>query len=485
MKKKSLAWNSFIYSFKSILGILFPLITFPYVTNVLGPENIGRVEYANSITNYFIFLAALGITTYAIRTGAPVKKDRRALSKLATEMFVINCVSAVVAYIGVFTVCRINFLSGYGILILINSITILCNTIGMEWVYNVVEDFTYITIRYIVVHILAIVFLFVFVKEPEDYIWYSLYILLANGGSGIVNAVSLRKYVDLFSVKFRELELCRHVKPIFLLFSISIVSTIFANLDTTMLGAMCGDREVGLYQAGMKIDRVVMGVLAAVSTVMFARVSASGGKDQSGALERLLKNFNGVMMLIAAPLSFGLSCISLDLADFLFADGFAKSGIVLMIISINILNSAVGRVYGHQVLLSRGEDTLYFWITAGSLLINVVINLALIPTMGCIAAAISTVVSNTASACACVFFASKYISVAPMLRDTVKYSLIACVFFGIEYLLRCALGRNTIQMFVTIFVCAVSYAGALLLTKDKYLTFVLGMVKGKIRRRNT
>lgn len=477
-------WNSIIYSFKSILGILFPLITFPYVTRILGPDNIGRVEYANSISNYFIYFAALGIATYAVRMGAPIKKDRKALSRLATEMFVINSISTVLAYLGVFIVCRINVFSKYGILILINSLTIIFNTIGMEWIYNVVEDFTYITLRYIVVQLLSIVFLFTTVKEPDDYIWYSFYILLSNGGSGIINAISSKKYVDLFSFKIKELELRKHVKPILLLFSISIVSTIFVNLDTTMLGIMSGDKEVGLYQAGIKIDRIVIGIIAAISTVMFARVSATNGKNQSRELEFLLKDFNGIMMLIAAPLSFGLSCIAPSVTNFLFTNGFEKSGLVLMIISINILNSAIARVYGHQILLSRGRDALYFGITVVSLVVNVLINYIYIPTLGCIAAAISTVVSNLFSAFACVFFAAKYIKVGSMLKSTIKYCLIASVFFAIEYLLKCLFGRNTVQMMLVICVCVVYYFGVLFFTGDRYMQFMINIIKSIKRRKS-
>lgn len=475
--KKSFACNTLIYALKSVMGIIFPLITFPYVSRVLGPENLGRVEYANSICNYFIFFAALGIATYAVRSGAAIRNDRRLLSKLATEMFVINCVSTVVAYIGLFILCGINVLSGYGILIFINSLTIVCNTIGMEWVYNVVENFTYITIRYIVIHILGIVFLFSFVKEPNDYIWYSVYILLANGGSGIINAISVRKYVDLFSVKIRDLELQKHIKPVLLLFSISIASTIFANLDTTMLGAMCGDKEVGLYQAGLKIDRVVIGVIAAVSAVMFARVTSLNGQEHSVTFARMLNDFNGIMVLIAAPFSFGLSCIAWNISDFLFAEGYEKSRVVLMIISFNILSSAIGRIYGHQILLSKGKDALYFWITTGALLVNTLINFALIPTLGCIAAAISTVISNLLSVCACIWGGAKYIRVGPMLRDAAKYIIFSSVFFVIEYLLRCIIGRNTIQMIAVIGVCVVYYIGILILTKDKYMQIVIKMLE--------
>lgn len=480
-EKKKLMWNSFIYTFKSILGILFPMITFPYVSRVLGPENIGRVEYANSVSNYFIFLAALGITTYGVRTGAQIAQDRKALSKFATEMFIINVISTIVAYIAFFIVCRINVLSNYGLLIFINSLIIVCNTIGMEWVFNVMEDFTYITVRYIIVNLFAIAFLFVFVKKPEDYIWYSVYILIANGSSGVVNAFALRRYVDLFVTKITELELKKHIKPIFLLFSISIVSVIYANLDTTMLGRLRGNVEVGLFQSGMKIDKIVMSILAAISTVMFARISSMSTQSQRLEYEKLISDFNGILMLVAAPLSFGLSCISISLTNVLLSEEYQKSGIVLMIISLNVLSSAFGRVYGHQILLTQKKDKEYFWVTLGSLFINVIINVLFIPSLGCIATAISTVIANIFSGVLCVCLSAKLINIKPMIMTAAKYILISAVFFVIEYGLNTILGENMLKMCLTIIVCALYYLGMLLLLKDRYILSVMKMLRFKKR----
>ena len=100
MKVRSLKFNSIVNITKTVLGIIFPLITFPYASRILGATGIGRVDYANSIANYFILFASLGISTYAIREGAKVRDDKEKLNQLATEVFVINSISTVVAYIG-------------------------------------------------------------------------------------------------------------------------------------------------------------------------------------------------------------------------------------------------------------------------------------------------------------------------------------------------------------------------------------------------
>ena len=70
MKYKSLKINALLNSFRSILNILFPIITFPYVSRVLQVKGIGIYNFSNSVISYFLLIAALGINTYAIREGA-------------------------------------------------------------------------------------------------------------------------------------------------------------------------------------------------------------------------------------------------------------------------------------------------------------------------------------------------------------------------------------------------------------------------------
>ena len=56
--------------------VLFPLISFPYISRVLGVEGIGKFQYCTSVISYFTLFSSLGINTYAIREAAKVRGDR-------------------------------------------------------------------------------------------------------------------------------------------------------------------------------------------------------------------------------------------------------------------------------------------------------------------------------------------------------------------------------------------------------------------------
>ena len=99
MKRKSLSVNAALNSIRSILNMLFPLITYPYITAVLSVEELGKYNFSLSIVNYFALIAGLGVSSYAIREGARIRDDKRALADFANQMLEINLVSMFTAYI--------------------------------------------------------------------------------------------------------------------------------------------------------------------------------------------------------------------------------------------------------------------------------------------------------------------------------------------------------------------------------------------------
>ena len=83
MKQASIKKNTFYNALKTFSSILFPLITFPYISRVLQPENVGRINFGLSIVSYFSLIATLGITTYAIRECSAIRDDKDQFEKTA------------------------------------------------------------------------------------------------------------------------------------------------------------------------------------------------------------------------------------------------------------------------------------------------------------------------------------------------------------------------------------------------------------------
>ena len=122
-------------------SILFPLISFRYVSQILGPVGTGKVSFATSFITYFNMFAQLGIPTYGIRTCAKVRDDKTELSRTVHELLTINLFLSLIAYITLAVVLlTVPRFQEDRILYVIISSTIILNTIGVEWLYRGLEQ---------------------------------------------------------------------------------------------------------------------------------------------------------------------------------------------------------------------------------------------------------------------------------------------------------------------------------------------------------
>jgi O-antigen/teichoic acid export membrane protein len=96
MKENSIKRNAFFNVVYTIVNMVFPLITYPYVTRVLSAVGMGKVSFFSSVSNYAIMFGSLGISTYGIRAVAKVRDDEKELSKVTSELFWLNIIITVI-----------------------------------------------------------------------------------------------------------------------------------------------------------------------------------------------------------------------------------------------------------------------------------------------------------------------------------------------------------------------------------------------------
>ena len=303
-KQKSLNVNMLLNFLKTIFTTVFPLITFKYVTSVLGKEGIGAINFSNSIIQYFSIFAALGISTYAIRECAKVRNSNEKISLLSSELFSINIISTLISYsILFFIVLFVPALSTNRILILILSVSIICTTLGTEWVNIVYEDFLYITIRTIFFQIFTFVLVIFFVKNQTDIFKYALISSFSSFVINFLNYMYVKKYVNL-KLLFNK-KLLRHLKPIFTIFAMNIAISIYVTSDITILGFLRGETEVGLYTVSSKIYSCIKTILASVISVTIPRFAYIIDSNKEEYLVQL-KSIFSIILLFGIPIVVGI-----------------------------------------------------------------------------------------------------------------------------------------------------------------------------------
>ena len=478
--QKSIKKNAILNSIKTFLSLCFPLITFPYSTRILGPENIGKVNFAQSVVSYFSIFATLGIWSYAVREAAKVRDDRQKLNQFAFEIFTINMTATIGAYLLLFAATMaIPKLADYRMLILVCSMQIVFSTLGMEWIYSAMEDYFYTTVRSLAFQILSLTLLFLLVKAKSDYLWYAAIHVIASVGSNLFNFVHARKYISFRHCGKRVIK--KHLKPILTLFAFAIASSIFTTLDTTMLGFLSDDTQVGYYAAGLKLVRMIRNLFPAVFTVLFARLAyyhAHGDEESIATLSQKTLCFN---FCFALPIATGLFLLMNPLILLFCGTAYLATIPVARIMCPFIVFSACSGFLGGGILIAYGKESIYLLTIIIAAAIDFLLNILLIPKHGANGAAFATLVTEAFI----LFFYLIYLrSFIRKLRLAVPFMqfMAASLIMGVAvYVTSTRLSNAVMQLIVPTVVGMIVYGCILILFRNKYLLDQLKDITNKLK----
>ena len=393
VKQKSLTINMIMNVILTMSSLIFPLITFPYVSRIVGVEGIGKVTFATSVITYFSMFAQLGIPTYGIRACAKVRDDKEKLSKTVHEIFMINIITCIISYIAFGIVLTIvpKFASDK-ILFLVISSTILLNTLGIEWLFKALEHYTYITIRSIIFKFIALIAMFLFIHSKEDYVLYGAVSILAASASNVLNFLYLPKLIHIKPIG--NYNLFQHMKMILVFFALSVATTIYTNLDNVMLGFMTNDIEVGYYTASVKVKGILVSVVTAVSTVLLPRASYYVDKGFIKELYDIAKKAMSFVMLIAIPFVVYFTIYAKECILLLSGDKFMGAVAPMQIIMPTLLFIGITNILGIQIMVPLGKERQVLYSTICGAIADLILNIIFIPQYGAIGAAIGTLVAE-------------------------------------------------------------------------------------------
>lgn len=479
---KSLKLNAFLNGLRSLLSVIFPLITFPYISRVLSVSGIGKYNFSNSVISYFMLIAALGINSYAIREGAKYRNNEQKINQFANEIFTINTCSAVVAYICLF-VCLIVFskLHSYLICILIYSIQIGFSVISVDWLFTIYEDFAYITIRSILFQIISIILLFIFVRHSNDYLNYAAITVFSAVGSNILNFYKAEKEHGIHLVFHFNWK--KHMTPIFILFTANIAGLIYVNSDITLLGLLKNNYIVGVYSISSRIYAIIKSVLSAVLLVSVPRLALLYGNKKISKYKKLLLKLTNVLVLLTLPAMVGLVMLSKQIILIIAGNHFLRSVISLQILAIAYIFSILAWILSDCVLIPAKREKYMLHSMTVSAIVNIVFNIIMIPYWAEKAAAISTVLSEL------IMFTSNYhyskdivkeVFTSKDLLRTFVDSLIGCIGIIVVCLgINAAFSSLIIETVLSVLLSVLAYGLVLILLKNPYAS---SMVKQSFDR---
>ena len=480
MKKKSIGVNAVLNGFRSILNILFPIITFPYVSRVLLVKGIGIYNFSNSIVSYFLLIAGLGINTYAIREGAKLRENRNKITQFASQVFTINICSTVLAYLLLF-ICLILFsrLHNYLSCILIFSLQIFFTTIGTEWIYQIYEDYSYITVRSVVFQIISLILLFVFVRGPQDYLKYAAITVFSTVGSNVLNFIHARRYCHIRLVWHFNWKV--HLGPIIILFFASIANMIYVNSDITLLGLMKNNYIVGIYSVSSKVYQIVKTLISAILIVTVPRLAMLFGKQKMGEYKDILIKLSNTLVLLALPASTGLFMLAREVVLIISGPKYLRSINSLQILCFAYIFSILAWILSDCVLIPAKREKYVLRSMSASAILNIVINIILIPSWNENAAALSTVLAEFSMFVVNYHYAKdivKDIFISKTLLHTFTSSIIGCAGIVLICVL-CNLSFRSliIKTIFSVVLSVIMYGAILVLLNNKFAISILDRIK--------
>lgn len=486
MKKKSLGVNAFLNGLRSVLNLIFPLITFPYVSRVLSVSGIGIYNFSNTYIGYFVLIAGLGIETYAVREGAKYRENNNKIDEFSSQVFSLNMIATLVAYLLLFASLIIfKNVHNYVSCILIFSLQILFTTIGTEWIYTIYEDYTYITVRSIIFKIISIILLFLLVKKPEDYLIYAAITVFSAVGSNLLNFIHAKSFVDIRLTTKTKWRI--HLKPILIIFASSVAVTIYVYSDTTILGLIKNDYAVGIYSTSVKIYQMAQGLLSALLTVTIPRLAFLWGQRRVGEYNQVLSKVLDSLGILVLPAAIGLIMLSKEIVLIIASEKYIPSVNALRIISWAIIFSIFSWIFSDCVLIPAKRENLVLRNTVITAIENIVLNFVLIPFMSYDGTSLSTVIAELTAMIMNGYSCRDIIKPVIFKKNTLKNlldSVVGCMGIVVICLL-CDLGFKSliIKTILSVVLSIVMYGAILVLLKNKNAYSLLNRVKTAIENK--
>ncbi|MBR6188685.1 MAG: flippase [Prevotella sp.] len=399
--------KNFLYS--SILttaGYIFPLITFPYVSRVLGVTNIGICNFVDSIINYFVLFSMLGIQNTGIREIARKRGDRTGLSKAFYSIIGLNIILVIiVATTLVVSIQVVPQFAEHKALMYIGLAKLLFASSMIDWFYRGLENFRYITIRNIVIRCFFVVAVFVFIREKDDYVIYFALAAITEGLNALVNCIHARKYLTFV---LKDIHPLKYLKSCLTLGSYSLLTSMYTSFNVVFLGFVTNTTEVGLYATATKLHKIIIGFLLAFTAVMLPRMSnlLAEGKTQEFR-EKISKSFS-VLIYFSFPLIVISSVFASEIIDIISGSGYEKAAIPLTIIMPLVFIIGFEQILVVQILIALKKDRVILVNAIIGAIVGVMVNLLIVKSMGCVGSSLAWLLSEVSVMISAVMVAKRY-----------------------------------------------------------------------------
>lgn len=439
-----------------IVTVLSPLIVTPYISRVLGAEEIGKYSYAYSLAYYFVLVANLGITTHGSRRIAEVKNNDTAYQRRFSDLFWLHIINASIVSI----IYIIAVLAGMNrsnmTLSLIMTFYVFSSVFDVKWLFYGLENFKVTVLRSVIIKILYIIMIFIFVKTHNDIESYTF--IIAFVAYFLAEAslfVMLPRYGKIQKPNFETMK--KEILPLVLLFIPSVANLLLRHFDKLMLGWMSTYEQLGMYENTDKIFLVLVTLITSIGDVMMPRISNLLASEDPSKADKLFTNALRVAIIVSCALAFGIMSIANEFVPLFFGDEFLGCIKLLTWIAPTIIMLTFSNLIRKQYLIPRYLEKVYLTATISSLIINIIANAYFIPKFGAMGAVYGTIIAEMSVIMIQFIMIRKQFNYKPYIADLIKYFVIGLIMYMSVRLVSQIHAKPIIIVIIEIFTGTVVY----------------------------
>lgn len=443
----SIKKNFFYSSILTTANYIFPLITYPYVSRILGVTNIGLYNFVDSIINYFIMFSMMGIGIIGIREIAATQENKNEKNKVFSSLFILNAaltlLALVILIVCIFTVPDLRENKG---LMYVGVLKLISNLFLIDWFYKGLEKFKYITNVTITIKLLYVVSVFIFVKGSNDYTIYYLLCTLMITLNAIANFIYAFKYVKL---DFKSLNIRKYIKTNFVLGVYCFLTSMYTSFNVAYLGFVSSTTEVGYYATGTKLFSIIIALYTAFTGVVQPRMSSLLSENKFDEFIGLIKKSTDFLLAITVPAVLFTCAFSPEIIKIISGEGYEGAIIPTRIVMPLIFIIGYEQILVIQILTPLKKDKQILINSISGAIVGLILNIVLVKEYASAGSAIVWVMSELTVLVSAQHFVTKYAKVSfpymKLAKEIAIYIPLVMIYWGImnielNYLIKFVIG---------------------------------------------
>jgi PST family polysaccharide transporter len=393
--KRGLVKNVFSLGLVQIANYVFPFITVPIVSRIIGPDKFGVLSFASSFVTYFTLLINFGFDLSATRAIAAnrnnVEERNRIFNQVVLAKVLLFTVSIVLFTIALFTVPQLRNEKEVAIF---SFLLCLSWVITPNWLYQGMQELSRVAMFNLATKVIFTIIILLVIKEKSDYIWQPLAISMAQIIVGVYSFMYALKRYDITLSRSKLHPVLQLLWKERVIFFSMVVINLYTTTNVVLLGFLQTETQVGYYSAGYRLILIIQSLISIpLSQAMFPFIGSAFAQSREKGLD-VVKQMLPIVTVLTFCAAIILWLFGPMVIMLLYGQKFEPSIMVFRILAFVPVVIGWSNLFGIQTMINLKMDKVFLRITAIGAVSSILLNFLFVTRFGFIGTAMSWVLTE-------------------------------------------------------------------------------------------